>query len=75
MAAADASTEVSAAETDAAAPALLWDRANTAYINGDYRAAAETYEELLAQGLVSRPLRRGRPVSVRMRSPQRRASV
>lgn len=53
MAAADASTEVPAAETDAAAPALLWDRANTAYINGDYRAAAETYEELLAQGLVS----------------------
>ena len=53
MAAADASTEVPAAETDAAAPALLWDQANTAYINGDYRAAAETYEELLAQGLVS----------------------
>lgn len=34
-------------------PDGLWDRANTAYINGDYRTAAETYEQLLAQGPVS----------------------
>ena len=39
--------------TAAATPDELWDRANTAYINGDYRTAAETYERLLAQGLVS----------------------
>lgn len=46
-----------AAEEVAPAPALspdqLWDKANTAYINGDYHAAAELYEQILAQGLTS----------------------
>lgn len=45
------------AEEVAPAPALspdqLWDKANTAYINGDYHAAAELYEQILAQGLTS----------------------
>ncbi len=31
----------------------LWDQANTAYINGDFHTAADTYERLLAQGAVS----------------------
>ena len=31
----------------------LWDRANTAYINGDYRGAAEIYGEILDRGLGS----------------------
>lgn len=50
--------ESAAAEDDAAeaAPQQLWDAANTAYINGDFRAAAEGYERLLAQGLVSAKL-------------------
>ena len=43
--------EESAAE--AASPEQLWDRANTAYVNGDYHAAAEIYEGILAQGLSS----------------------
>lgn len=34
----------------------LWDRANTAYINGDYHAAMELYEELVARGLGSAKL-------------------
>lgn len=45
-----------AAVSQEAAPAShdsLWDRANTAYINGDFRAAAEAYEALLADGLIS----------------------
>ena len=36
-----------------ASPEQLWDRANTAYVNGDYHAAAEIYEGILAQGLSS----------------------
>ena len=35
---------------EAASPEQLWDRANTAYVNGDYHAAAEIYEGILAQG-------------------------
>lgn len=31
----------------------LWDLANTAYINGDYHGAAESYEAILARGLSS----------------------
>lgn len=31
----------------------LWDRANTAYINADYRTAIDTYERILGQGLGS----------------------
>ena len=31
----------------------LWDRANTAYINGDYHGAAEIYGEILDRGLGS----------------------
>ncbi len=34
-------------------PEQLWDKANTAYINGDYRTAAETYEQILDRGLSS----------------------
>lgn len=34
----------------------LWDRANTAYINGDFSGAAEAYEQLLAQGFLSMKL-------------------
>lgn len=34
----------------------LWDKANTAYVNGDYRAAAERYAELLDRGLSSAKL-------------------
>ncbi len=37
-------------------PDRLWDEANTAYINGDFRAAADAYERLLAQGAVSMKL-------------------
>lgn len=37
----------------ALSPDQLWDKANTAYINGDYHAAAEFYEQILAQGLTS----------------------
>lgn len=31
----------------------LWNKANTAYINGDFHTAAATYEELLSRGLSS----------------------
>lgn len=34
-------------------PEQLWDQANTAYINGDFHTAAQTYEQLLARGLTS----------------------
>ena len=37
-------------------PDQLWDRANTAYINGDYHAAAEAYEQILSRGLSSMKL-------------------
>lgn len=47
-------TDVQVQEPAAAdAPEQLWDAANTAYINGDFRAAATAYEQLLAQGFVS----------------------
>lgn len=36
-----------------ASPEQLWDRANTAYINGDFHAAAEIYEQIYARGLTS----------------------
>ena len=42
-----------AADAAAATPDELWDRANTAYINGDYHTATEIYEEILARGLSS----------------------
>jgi len=51
-----AGTSVGEAEEEAPAASscdALWDRANTAYINGDFRAAAEAYEKLLADGFVS----------------------
>lgn len=38
------------------APGELWDRANTAYINGDFHLAAETYRQLLDRNLVSAKL-------------------
>lgn len=34
----------------------LWDRANTAYLNGNYHAATEIYEEILGRGLSSMKL-------------------
>ena len=34
----------------------LWNKANTAYINGDFHAAADTYEELLSRGVSSMKL-------------------
>ncbi|WP_346700744.1 tetratricopeptide repeat protein [uncultured Alistipes sp.] len=36
-----------------ATPDRLWDLANTAYVNGDYHAAAGYYEEILSRGLSS----------------------
>ena len=50
---AGAETTVPASSADAPTPDRLWDQANTAYINGDFREAAEAYERLLAQGMVS----------------------
>lgn len=46
--------EEATADSDGAqTPDRLWDRANTAYINGDYHGAVELYEALVAQGLGS----------------------
>ena len=39
-----------------ASPEQLWDRANTAYLNGDYHAATSIYEEILSRGLSSMKL-------------------
>lgn len=39
-----------------ASPEQLWDRANTAYINGDFHAATEIYERIFARGLTSAKL-------------------
>ena len=39
-----------------AIPDVLWDRANTAYLNGDYHAATSIYEEILSRGLSSMKL-------------------
>ena len=36
-----------------ASPEQLWDRANTAYINGNFHSAAEVYEEILSRGVSS----------------------
>lgn len=49
---------VQAAAEPAGAPAQptaaqLWDTANTAYINGDFHKAAETYEQILSRGVSS----------------------
>ncbi|MCM1150769.1 MAG: tetratricopeptide repeat protein [Alistipes sp.] len=48
-----APAETAAAAAETSTPDGLWDQANTAYINGDYRAAADAYRQLLAQGTVS----------------------
>ena len=54
MVSAQETADVQTQEPAAAdAPEQLWDAANTAYINGDFRAAAAAYEQLLAQGFVS----------------------
>lgn len=45
--------DASAGEVSRPLADVLWDEANTAYINGDYDTAARTYEQLLAEGLVS----------------------
>lgn len=41
---------------EAFTPDQLWDRANTAYINGDYHTAIATYGELLDRGYSSAKL-------------------
>ncbi|MDE6711994.1 MAG: tetratricopeptide repeat protein, partial [Alistipes sp.] len=46
----------SAGAVSEASGASSWDRANTAYINGDFRTAAAIYEQSLAQGFVSAKL-------------------
>lgn len=48
----------SAAAEPAAEPTdhELWDRANTAYINADYRTAIENYERILDRGMTSAKL-------------------
>ena len=56
--AAEAQTVVTTADeasaaTGAETPEQLWDRANTAYVNGDFHAATTSYEEILARGLSS----------------------
>lgn len=48
-----AKEEAPAADTDCDA---LWDRANTAYLQADYRAAARAYEEILDRGFESAKL-------------------
>ena len=42
-----------AASAEAATPDPGWDLANSAYVNGDYHAAAGYYEEILSRGLSS----------------------
>lgn len=58
--AAEAAEALAAADTAALSvtlpPEALWDKANTAYVNADYGAAAEFYKAILAQGLVSTKL-------------------
>lgn len=54
--AADESAGVAAEELAASDADGSWDRANTAYINGDFRTAAAIYEQSLAQGFVSAKL-------------------
>lgn len=41
------------APASALTPDQLWDKANTAYVNGDFHTAAETYEQILQQGFSS----------------------
>lgn len=48
--AADAVQPAGSSETSAD---LLWDRANTAYINGDYHTAIAIYERILSRGMTS----------------------
>ena len=48
--------DAEAANTDAADVMALWESANTAYVNGAYRRAAEGYEAILARGLHSAAL-------------------
>lgn len=55
-AAVDSTAESGTAAAGEATPDQLWDRANTAYINGDYHTATEIYKEILARGLSSMKL-------------------
>lgn len=48
--ASDTTDRATAAADTTATPERLWDRANTAYINGDYHGAVEGYEAILAGG-------------------------
>ena len=41
---------------DASSLQALWDEANTAYLNGDYRAAIEVYEQIVDRGYSSAKL-------------------
>lgn len=52
VSAAPEATDASATPADPT-PDQLWDLANTAYVNGDYHAAAEYYEAIRALGLNS----------------------
>ncbi len=45
--------DAAAAPDAGAAPDRLWDRANTAYVNGDYAGAIAIYESILDRGLSS----------------------
>lgn len=49
-------TEQTASDIKTLAPERLWEQANTAYINNDFRSAIQLYEELLSDGLVSSKL-------------------
>ena len=50
---APATADEASAATDAETPEQLWDRANEAYVNGDYHAATTAYEAILDRGLSS----------------------
>ncbi len=62
----DSLSESTAAQPEQAAPSVepdtelpvntLWDRANTAYINGDHHTAAMLYEQIVARGMGSAKL-------------------
>lgn len=52
----DSMRNVAAEAGEAQDPQALWDEANTAYLNGDYRGAIEAYGRIMEQGLFSAKL-------------------
>lgn len=50
---ADSLARPAAPSVETLTPNTLWDAANTAYINGDFDGAIQTYEQLLGMGLSS----------------------